>query len=1099
MLQLIYGRSGTGKTTRMLAQMRACIERGERVMTIVPEQFSFDAEKKWYEALGSELYNRIEAYSFKTLSRHILSLVRHIDSEAIRDIEKPIFLYQAFKQAKREGELRLLAKNGITNQSIDQLQSVISKIRKAGLDSTTLLERSATLPSGLRDKISDIAVLLSYYDRLLEEHGMHDALTDLSESAIEANIHDCFCGYTIFLDEFDGFNGDQYEILEVMLAQSESVTITIRNDEPEFAFSSIFEGANITRRKLLAIARDLQIPYNEEHCQEYFRSSHADLRAVNQRILRGSYHPEETLPDRPHIHMYELRNTESECEWIAAMICDLLREDSELRACDIAIIPGKLGDYGELLQTSLERYHIPYDVSIAKSVLYFDFIQYFLKLVLVLSQKEYQTETMLAFAKTEFSMLDPIQVARLEQYCLSWGINGKEWELPFANESQENRRAYANEQELESLREELITLFDELRDRCDGQSVREVMTVLFDHMEQMRLSGAFRENSQETFARQTALWNLMVEMMDVFVKDMGESVVELSELCTLLHMMVLRSEFKDPPQTLDSVHILEAKRARLNEPKVLFVPGVVEEIFPGEISVRGLFSQAELQQMESVEISIARLFEELYSEEQLVVHKTLSAPKEQLFISYPKVNASGEALEPSVVIYQLQQIFPSYPIHTQDELALPFLVRSQESAYYQFVQNIHKDTGETVALKTLLEQSHFYKERIQKLLELDVDVTHTLSPELVTRLVGEVLRVSPSAINDYFECPFKFMMKRVVRIGGANIRDFGTAELGTLTHACLEVILGKRTHKEFVQLDHTVLMDEIMECATDFAEKSFSRTKRCSERFQFNYRMAQKGIYDVMCHMQEQMQGGGFVPVGFEVKIGGYGGAKKLPTLQFDEARVLLTGTIDRVDQYQVEGETFWRVVDYKTNNNTELDPCAIADGKGMQMLLYLLAIEQAYPEDKSAGVLYVPSGQAKWGDYQDRHNKKKTNTREDIYRLRGLVIEEAMEYMEEELHNGAIPMMQRKAKKDIVMTVNAEQMAKLRKHIHYKIEEMAEHVRTGDMPCEIRSCSDRKLPCEYCDYTALCRAKRELPKRDNAEALEIIFGENTDTEESEI
>lgn len=51
-IRIIYGKIGTGKTTRCFSEVKKLIEdKKEKIYIITPEQFSFTAEKKLLEEL----------------------------------------------------------------------------------------------------------------------------------------------------------------------------------------------------------------------------------------------------------------------------------------------------------------------------------------------------------------------------------------------------------------------------------------------------------------------------------------------------------------------------------------------------------------------------------------------------------------------------------------------------------------------------------------------------------------------------------------------------------------------------------------------------------------------------------------------------------------------------------------------------------------------------------------------------------------------------------------------------------------------------------------------------------------------------------------
>ena len=77
------------------------------------------------------------------------------------------------------------------------------------------------------------------------------------------------------------------------------------------------------------------------------------------------------------------------------------------------------------------------------------------------------------------------------------------------------------------------------------------------------------------------------------------------------------------------------------------------------------------------------------------------------------------------------------------------------------------------------------------------------------------------------------------------------------------------------------------------------------------------------------------------------------------DGQAVLSGFVDRVDTLDTPDGGYFRVIDYKTGHK-EFDYTDLLCGQGLQMLLYLFAIERSKGSHeaagrKSAGVLYVP------------------------------------------------------------------------------------------------------------------------------------------------
>ena len=62
-------------------------------------------------------------------------------------------------------------------------------------------------------------------------------------------------------------------------------------------------------------------------------------------------------------------------------------------------------------------------------------------------------------------------------------------------------------------------------------------------------------------------------------------------------------------------------------------------------------------------------------------------------------------------------------------------------------------------------------------------------PELENRYAGEgAINISPSAIKDYLDCPFRFFLKRIVKMKtyDANKREMDALDFGKLCHHVLD-------------------------------------------------------------------------------------------------------------------------------------------------------------------------------------------------------------------------------------------------------------------------------------------------------------------------
>ena len=135
----------------------------------------------------------------------------------------------------------------------------------------------------------------------------------------------------------------------------------------------------------------------------------------------------------------------------------------------------------------------------------------------------------------------------------------------------------------------------------------------------------------------------------------------------------------------------------------------------------------------------------------------------------------------------------------------------------------------------------------------------------------------------------------------------------------------------------------------DFREKS--------ARFTYLFRRLCRQVRQVVADMAHELRAGDFVPLDFELNFADPEQIAPI-TLSDGEVTLNMSGVADRVDGWLHDGKLYLRVVDYKTGRKA----FSLSDvwyGMGLQMLLYLFALERSGParyghEIVPAGVLYL-------------------------------------------------------------------------------------------------------------------------------------------------
>ena len=233
-----------------------------------------------------------------------------------------------------------------------------------------------------------------------------------------------------------------------------------------------------------------------------------------------------------------------------------------------------------------------------------------------------------------------------------------------------------------------------------------------------------------------------------------------------------------------------------------------------------------------------------------------------------------------------------------------------------------------------------------------------VSSEHIRGIYGNKLILSASQVDRQAECRLSYFLKYGLRAKERKEATVDPAEFGTYVHAVLE-----NTAREVMDRGgfHTVSLEETMEIALRHADAyaldHFSQLQ--SQRLEYQFRRNRRELEMVVEELWQELKESRFQPADFELNFG-QGGTMPAIDIPAAHMRASLRGFVDRVDIWQKGEQHYFRVVDYKTGRK-DFDYCDVFNGIGLQMLLYLFALEQEGQRvlgsnPVSAGVQYFPA-----------------------------------------------------------------------------------------------------------------------------------------------
>ena len=166
-LRFIYGGAGKGKSTFCLTDIKQRQEEEceKPLVLLVPEQFSFQAEKNLIKVVGSTGIKNVQVLSFNRLAYKVFSEVGGITLKGI-DASGKAMLIHSIMQKKQEG-FKVFSAASKQKGFVDNVASAITEFKKYGIsveDLNMVKEKLGETPL-LIDKITDLSLIYDEFNK----------------------------------------------------------------------------------------------------------------------------------------------------------------------------------------------------------------------------------------------------------------------------------------------------------------------------------------------------------------------------------------------------------------------------------------------------------------------------------------------------------------------------------------------------------------------------------------------------------------------------------------------------------------------------------------------------------------------------------------------------------------------------------------------------------------------------------------------------------------------------------------------------------------------------------------------------------------------
>lgn len=943
-MKIIVGRSGSGKTKAVLEAAAGRIRSDRETILIVPEQYSFQAERELVDAVDRPGILGSEVLSFSRLVHRVLETEGGLGLREIGDLGRIMLLRKVFEE--RRGQFGIFGGAFRKQGFLAELNGFLNELKKNAIEPEDLLAAADQIKGFgmLKEKVGDVVLAYGALEQRLESRYADTwDLYALAETKLGAT--DRYRETVFFVDGFAGFTGRELRLLKALVLGSEGVVVSLACDPRAQSDAHVFSNTLRTLSDLRGLAETVGAPLKVVELEPEKRTDAlGHLRTAFYRYPTEVYRKELEA-----IRLFAAKNRYSEVENAAGEMLRLVAEN-RWRFRDLGVLCD-MGIYGETLRRVFETYGIPYFIDRKRPVAGSALARYVLSALEVVRLR-FRYEDVFGFLKTGLSGIDPETVERLENHVLAKGIRGSGWRTPFAAEDPEAAES------LEAARESLWKRFDAL-----GRALEEAETVrahvkaleafLKDEAVEERLEvfveGLVASGAYEYASEYAQIWNLLMEIFGQLLEVGGEEPVDLKTFMDLLKTGFASSEVGIIPTTADQVLVGGLKRSRSHRVKALFVLGVNDRVLPSAVEESGILLDEELKVLQRMGLAITMDGDSRVDEERFALYNAFSRPESSMWFSYALADGEGKSLRPSLLVSRLRQLFPLLETESdQLEPRVDRVLRAPRAAYGHLVEALRRHleedrplSPEEKALAAWFKDRPEFEGRLKntrKALFHD-NRTWNIDPELAERLYGTPLRVSSSRIERFYQCPFQHFVSYGLRPKEREKRELAPPDVGRLFHESVE---GFTRRVNASGCDWSSLTPEqvdgfMEETLGELVEVWGGEILKSTERYRYFADRIGRVAHTAARTATEHVQKGVFRPAAVEAA---FGEGKPLPPIELDlpgGKTVRLEGRIDRLDLHE-DGEALYvKVIDYKSYDK----PFRIDDacyGLEIQLPVYLAA-----------------------------------------------------------------------------------------------------------------------------------------------------------------
>ena len=1052
MLKLLLGTDWVANRDAVLDLIAKDVlyKRGGRIL-IVPELISHDMERRLCAVAGDTASRYAQVLTFTRLASRVADSVGHRARECMDEGGRVVAMAAAVRQA--QSKLKAYASVGTRPEFFVGLVDAVDEFKRCCV-SPDDLKRAAFESEGVfAQKLEELSLIYACYNSVCQrgKRDPRDQMTWLLEELEDSDFAET---HTFYVDGFPDFTGQHLAILEHVIASGVDITVSLNTDALD-STSMAFEKASQTATQLWRIAKQHGADVQIQIVQPQMKA----LARVCDKLFQGR-----TEPVTAGLSLYRAESAYQECMEAAERVLSLVHNGYRYR--DISIVLSDTAGYRNTLEMVFARCGIPVYLSGTEEILEKSVIATVVA-AMDTAMSDFDQKDVIRYLRTSLSPLSLPMSDEIENYAILWSVSGKKWLETWKNNPLGLGELMTDEAKvqldrLNEARAEALNPLIKLRKGLRSASkVSQQIAAVYEFFEDIQLAEHLQKMAEQFDAAGDnrnaqilgQLWEILISALEQMHDVLGETAWASDVFTNLFKLLLSQYDVGTIPPVLDAVTVGPVNAMRCQENKHLFVLGAAEGMLPTYGSSGSILTDQERVALRTMGVPLSGDAMDGLQKEFSEIYGVFCGARESITISCT-------AGQPSFVYQRLLQMAGS---EVTDIAPMgPALINEVDAAALLKRYNAN-DVADGLGLRQYYNDMSNKSEH--KLGEVKSDN--------IKSLYRNKLRLSASQVDKQADCRLSYFLRYGINAKERKPASVDPAEFGTYVHAVLEKTAAEVMENggfSKVSLDDTLSIAQKHSDA--YIQERFAELD--TERLSYLFRRNSAELRMITAELWQELSESSFAPRFFELQFGDDGA---LPAIEISGHAMdaQLRGFVDRVDVWQDNERNYFRVVDYKTGAK-DFDYCDIFNGLGLQMLIYLFALEDGGAQligerPIPAAVQYFPARAPLISANGQLAAEEAAEERNKLWKRKGLLLsdETVLQAMEPGEKPVRLPYSKKKDGSISGDLADKESLGLLKQYVFRLLGKMVDEIASGCVDPNPYTRGDSHNACRYCPYGAVC------------------------------